>query len=108
MSWGVKRKGDGYVATWKGVTWMRTPWDSRAAVEAYVDRLKHRYPQGGDWLIRERENKPTGEGYEYSYPDGDETVTGTIHTSSLKDAKAALRRELDRRRLPNGIEWEAV
>lgn len=70
-------------------------------------RLAVRWPteEAVEWAFRAyTEPAPKKRGGPWRYRYGDET--GVIRVSRLADAKAILRNKLDRKRLPNGIEWE--
>lgn len=88
-----------------------TPRETRADAESYAKRLSYQYNDE----VAEFMCSPewTGEGLEpafhkggpwqYTYPDG---TIGAFNISKLVDAKAALRKQLGRSRLPKGITWE--
>ena len=101
----------GFVVYYRGNRWWMKPKELRADAVSYAERLSYQYVDE----VAEYMTSPewTGEGQEtsfhkggpwrYRYPDGD---TGVFYISKLADAKAALRKELDRERLPRGLTWE--
>lgn len=102
MSWRVKEKDGEYEVTWNGKGWGMEP---RSAEEcaAYAERLKERYPEGGQWLVDGvSSQRVRGGPWRYTYEDGE---TKVIHTGRLEDAKATLRHRLRRKTLPAGITW---
>jgi hypothetical protein len=104
MSWKIKREAGGYVVTWGGKSWGMVP-ATREWCKGYVERLKVRYPGGGDWLVRSYEGpaRTRGGPWRYTLADGTSEV---IHTGRLSDAKAVLRHGLKRKSLPRGITWK--
>lgn len=103
--WGTRRHRDEFLLTYKGNDF---PAEPRMSEEDAVRAARHfsmRYQEEFlTWVStpkEDEEERQRGGPWSYTYDD----QTGVIHTSRLADAKAALRRSLDRQRLPNGIEW---
>lgn len=102
--WQVEEFGDGrYVVAWRGRRWCMEPKTDRAWIEGYRDRLAARYPEGpAEWQLADYESPNTrtrGGPWRYELPTGEQ---GVIYTRRKRDARAALRRQLQRKRLPSG------
>jgi len=111
-----KQNGGGWVLTYEGDPWPMSPRPTEQAARAYLERVKGRYRGGSPRILiepadEEQNGRSRGGPWRWTTPQGATTVeeyghTGVIHTRRLEDAKSALRRTMDRKRLPNGIEWE--
>lgn len=112
--WKIKKTADGYKIFWRGREWYDgqrpirgTPNPPRDLVASYVESCKRRYPGDTPGILLGPEDAEAkvrrGGPWRWTLPDGE---TGVIHTSRKSDAKKVLRHKMQRKRLPNGIEWE--
>lgn len=109
--WTVERADEGFILRYDGLRFPMQARSDEADARAYLERVRRRY--GGDsarvLCATDGENGGPSRGgpWAYSYPslDGEGRTEGVVHTSRLKDAKQVLRAQLERKRLPNGIEW---
>lgn len=116
--WTVSETDDGWQVYYAGKPWIGAPRPTREEAEAYRDRLEQRYPEAEverllytDDEDEEQNGRQRGGPWRWTIPEDspaapEHGTTGVIHTRQKQDAKAVLRRKMDRKRLPNGIEWE--
>jgi len=109
--WTIREESGAYVVYWRDRRWISEPFLSREWAEEYILRVCTRYAGDSPEIFlgeesKDQQNRQRGGPWRYSYPNGDGPETGVIHTSTKADAKDILRRKLDRKRLPAGIEWE--
>ena len=104
--WTVHRTNDGrYALRWRGTPWLGEPRPTKADAQAYVERLKERYPNDSPAVLLRngQHGRKKGGPWRWTLPDG---RTGVIHVERKADARVALLRILDRTaRLPDGVEW---
>lgn len=107
--WTLRSTSEGWRLYYDGQPWPMEPKESEPVAAAYLERVRKRYRgDSARLLLGAQDEGPTrerGGPWRYTYPNGDEQVTGVVHTSRKEDAKKVLRAQLDRKRLPNGIEW---
>jgi len=98
--------GEGYRIYWNNEPWPMKPKQSHSECEAYMERLRIRYPNEAPAVMLGRsQDRQRGGPWRWSLPNGE---TGVVHMGRLNDAKQVLRHERQCKRLPTGIEWEIV
>lgn len=76
-----------------------------------ADRLREKYAGGVAAVMQDASTTAFSKGgpWRYTYTDEeDKEVVGTISLGTKAEAQKELRRQLGRKRLPNGIEWEVA
>lgn len=109
--WTVREEAKGFVAYYRGNRWWMIPRETRMDAHDYADRLATRWSDevalfmtSPEWTQEGQEPAfHKGGPWRYTLRDG---TTGVFHISKMADAKAALRKELGKKRLPKGMVWE--
>lgn len=100
---------------YKGEPWPHDPHATKESARDYMKRLQRRYRGDSPSLFMNGEGdentRQRGGPWRWTTPEDATTAeehgrTGVIQTKRLKDAKDILRHKMQRKRLPNGIEWE--